>query len=81
MKYDADGTLRENTYFKEGYHQKEGAEWNTKADGSGISYSSGQVVRNLTDQQDGNITLYANISSLTLVSMEKRNNARFYSLP
>ncbi len=34
-------------------------EWNTKADGSGTSYQDGELVRNLTDVPDGEITLYA----------------------
>ena len=33
--------------------------WNTKADGTGTSYSNEEVVKNLTDQNDVNIDLYA----------------------
>lgn len=33
--------------------------WNTKADGSGTTYSNGQSVKNLTATNGGNITLYA----------------------
>lgn len=33
--------------------------WNTKPDGSGITYDSGQVVKNLTAKQGDVITLYA----------------------
>ena len=33
--------------------------WNTKADGSGTSYSDGQSVLNLTSTNNGSVTLYA----------------------
>lgn len=33
--------------------------WNTKANGSGTSYSNGQSVKNLTATNGGNVTLYA----------------------
>ncbi len=33
--------------------------WNTKADGSGINYVNGSFIENLTDIQNGVITLYA----------------------
>ena len=58
--YDSDVTLRNNTFYRVGYHLKVGAEWNTKADGTGRSYSSGQIVKNLTSEKDKMITLYAN---------------------
>ncbi len=58
--FDIDKPLRENTFIKTGYKLKAGAEWNTKKDGSGISYSSGQILRNLTGKNKDTITLYAN---------------------
>lgn len=57
--YDTEETLRNNTFKRTGYQLKEGAEWNTKADGSGQSYSSGQTVQNLVSEQNGVLTLYA----------------------
>lgn len=33
--------------------------WNTKANGSGTSYSNGQSVKNLTSTNNGSVTLYA----------------------
>lgn len=33
--------------------------WSTTADGSGISYAGGALVRNLTDMANGSVTLYA----------------------
>ena len=60
FSYDVSGRLRNNTYTRKGYHLKIGQEWNTKPDGSGISYSSGQVVKNLTSEDGKMIHLYAN---------------------
>ncbi len=54
MTYDVEKTLTENTFTKEDNNFKG---WNTKADGSGVSYNDKQSVKNLAT--DGNITLYA----------------------
>lgn len=54
--YDISSKLNENTFTKEGYKFKE---WNTKADGSGDSYSNKQEVKNLTTNDNEEITLYA----------------------
>lgn len=51
--------LRTAYFTRRGYSLKEGAEWNTKADGSGTSYSSGQIVKNLGSKHLDSITLYA----------------------
>lgn len=58
--YDMSGLLRKNTYTRRGYHLKEGKEWNTKADGTGISYSSEEMVKNITSENGQTIILYAN---------------------
>lgn len=58
--YDQKQTLHENTFQRAGYTLKPGAEWNTKADGTGTSYSSSQRVSNLTSANGGTVTLYAN---------------------
>lgn len=58
--YDKEETLRENTFVRPGYKLKPGAEWNTKKDGSGKSYSASELVSNLTDKDGKTITLYAN---------------------
>lgn len=56
--YDANITLSKNGFNKIGYTFKE---WNTKSDGSGSSYSSGQTLNkpNFTSTNNGSITLYA----------------------
>lgn len=58
--YDVSAALRQNAYTRNGYHLKAGAEWNTKPDGSGTNYGSGQNVKNLTSEDGKTITLYAN---------------------
>lgn len=58
--YDEEKTLRENTFDRTGYKLKAGAEWNTKKDGSGVSYSSREAVSNLTSINEKAIILYAN---------------------
>lgn len=63
--YDSLGTLRKNNCYKEGYTLVSGAEWNTKPDGSGKTYGSGQVIKNLTAEDGGVVTLYANWKEAT----------------
>lgn len=60
MFYDTPGNLRTNTFTKTGYYLPKGAEWNTKADGTGTSYASGASVKNLTEINGGEVILYAN---------------------
>jgi uncharacterized repeat protein (TIGR02543 family) len=60
--YDEEKTLSLNTFSREGYLF---AGWNTKANGSGTAYSNGQVVKNLTSQVSGSVTLYAQWSDKT----------------
>lgn len=54
--YDHTSKLNANTYSYVGYTF---AGWNTKADGSGTSYSDKQSILNLTSEKDKTITLYA----------------------
>jgi len=49
-------TLTTNSFTRTGYTF---AGWNTKADGTGTSYSDKQSVSNLTATQNGTVTLYA----------------------
>ena len=56
--YDSSVLLRENTFTRVGYKQGTYA-WNTKPDGTGTSYSSGQLVKNLIEQDGGVLNLYA----------------------
>lgn len=48
--------LSRNTYVRENY---EFVEWNTRPDGSGISYADGSEILNLTSEDGGTVTLYA----------------------
>ena len=48
--------LNSNTFTRSNYRF---TGWNTKADGTGTSYSDGQTVRNLRTRNGGRITLYA----------------------
>lgn len=54
--YDTDLVLSKNTFTREGYAF---AGWNTSADGSGESYEDGAIVSNLTSEENGTVTLYA----------------------
>lgn len=54
--YDTSKALTSNGFSKTGYTF---SGWNTKADGSGTSYTNAQSVKNLTATQGANITLYA----------------------
>ena len=54
--YDENVTLTENAFTRTGYTF---AGWSTEADGSGDDYTDGTTVTNLTDEEDGSVTLYA----------------------
>lgn len=54
--YDQSQTLAVNRFSRPGYLF---GGWNTKSNGSGISYSNAQEVKNLLPTDDGKITLYA----------------------
>ena len=54
--YDVAAKLNKNNYSLVGWTF---TGWNTKADGSGTSYSDEQLVSNLTTTADGKVTLYA----------------------
>ncbi len=56
LTYDETYSLSENTFT---FYGKTFASWNTKADGSGQSFSDGENVTNLTSAKNGTITLYA----------------------
>lgn len=56
MTYDMEGVLKKNVFTREGYIFRE---WNTKADGTGISYADKQKIKNITEKQGEVITLYA----------------------
>ena len=54
--YDQTQALTANTFTRAGYTF---AGWNTKADGSGTTYGDGAEVKNLTAENNGEVTLYA----------------------
>lgn len=54
--YDTAKNLTKNGYTNDGYTFKN---WNTKADGTGTSYSDQESVKNLTSTNGGTVTLYA----------------------
>lgn len=54
--YDKEFALPENTFTKIGYNF---ASWNTKADGSGNSFTDKTNVKNLTAENNATVTLYA----------------------
>ena len=56
LVYDEERMLELNKFTRSGYEFKE---WNTRSDGSGISYQEGTKVMNLTADRDGSVTLYA----------------------
>ena len=56
MQYDKEKNLTANEFAREGYTW---AGWNTKAGGNGTGYTDKQAVRNLTSENNGSVTLYA----------------------
>lgn len=56
FKYDCPQILSPNEFKNEGYDFKG---WNTKQDGTGITYTDKQAVNNLTETSNKEITLYA----------------------
>ena len=54
--YDVETTLTTNGFSKVGYSF---VGWNTKADGSGTSYTDGQTIKNLLSENGASLTLYA----------------------
>ena len=56
MTYDQAASLTINGYTKTGYTF---TSWNTQADGGGTAYTDGQNVSNLTPEEGGTVTLFA----------------------
>ena len=56
LTYDIETQILKNPFSREGYKFKE---WNTKADGSGTSYSDEQNIMNLTSTENAVVELYA----------------------
>ena len=60
--YDVSKNLTANSFAKIGYSF---VNWNTKADGSGVSYTNNQSVKNLSSVDGEVITLYAQWSAVS----------------
>ena len=56
LVYDTKDKIKSNTFTN---GEKEFVEWNTKEDGSGVSYQEGQEIVNLTKSNNAVINLYA----------------------
>ncbi len=56
MTYDQAASLTVNGYTKTGYTF---TGWNSQPDGGGTAYTDGETVNNLTSEEGGTITLYA----------------------
>ncbi|MCQ4820762.1 InlB B-repeat-containing protein [Eubacterium callanderi] len=56
MTYDQAASLTANGYIKTGYAF---VGWNTQPDGGGTAYTDGQTVSNLTSEEGGTVTLFA----------------------
>lgn len=56
MQYGKEKNLTANAFAREGYTW---TGWNTKAGGNGTGYTDKQAVRNLTSENNGSVTLYA----------------------
>ena len=71
--FDEQKQLRMNTFSKRGYYLEPGAEWNTKADGTGTSYGSEETVKNLVSNDGATVILYANWKPMvTTLAMDKQ---------
>ena len=60
--YDKEFALPENTFTKIGYNF---AGWNTKTDGKGTNYKANANARNLTEENNATVTLYAKWEAIT----------------
>lgn len=76
--YDETKALTSNSYAKTGYHFKD---WNTKADGTGTSYTNGQLVKNLSSIDGAIVNLYAQWIPNSYTVKYHGNGAAFGSTP
>ena len=56
MKYDQAASLSTNAFIRSGYKF---TGWNTRSNASGTAYTDGEQVKNLTSEENGTVTLYA----------------------
>ena len=69
--YDVDVEIAANGYTREGY---DFTGWNTQAGGTGVAYTEGQTVKNLTATDGGTYTLYAQWSVNSYTATWMRND-------
>ena len=72
--YDTAQKLKANTFTRAGYTF---AGWNTKEDGTGTPYEDREQVGNLTDEDDGTVTLYAQWTANTYTVTLHLNGGKF----
>ena len=75
FKYGTAQNLPENAFTREGHTF---TEWNTKADGSGDAYADKASVKNLTDEHDVTVKLYAqwDINRYTVTFMDSADDSK-----
>ena len=78
VAYDQTFNLAANAYERDGYRFNG---WNTAWDGSGQSFSDGQEAANLTAQNGGVVTLYAQWTPITYTVQFNGNGATSGSTP
>ena len=66
--YDHEQRLPANQFKKKNYKFKG---WNTESDGTGTSYTDEQLVKNLTAENDGVVTLYAQWEEDFIVTIDQ----------
>ena len=83
--YDAAQNLTANNFTRSGYTF---AGWNTSSEGTGTSYDNSASIKNLTDEPNGNITLYAQWEKVVIALAQEvlndyinNNNNNRYTLP
>ena len=74
--YDAAQNLTANKFTRSGYTF---AGWNTSSEGTGTSYANSASIKNLTDEPNGNITLYAQWAKAVIILTQDELNT--YSSP
>lgn len=71
VRYDTEMTLSPNTYAYSGYIF---SGWNTERDGSGSAYTDQATIKNLTPEENGSITLYAQWSPISYIVRYHENS-------
>ena len=70
--YNVDKALTSNGFTRTGYKFNK---WNTKADGTGTSYTNGQSVKNLTSTHGATVNLYAQWTAQPVYTITLNNES------